>query len=104
MTSCTSVTSRARNVLALHAGVGGACNVASGTPRRLLDMAEILADAFGPDAARPAVVGGWRAGDVRHVFASPDRARIELGFAAEEDFVAGLHAARPRATRNCVSD
>ena len=80
------------NVLALHAGVPGPFNVASGTPRRLLTMADTLADAFGTDAPRPEVVGGWRAGDVRHVFASPDRARSELGFVAEEDFATGLHA------------
>ena len=81
----------AANVIALHAGVRGAFNVASGQPRRLLDMADALADAFGVGAPRPEVVGGWRAGDVRHVFASPDRAREELGFAASIDFVDGMH-------------
>ena len=81
----------AANVLALHAGVPGAFNVASGQPRRLLDMADALADAFGAKAPRPDVVGGWRAGDVRHVFASPDRARHELGFVASIDFVDGMH-------------
>ena len=80
----------AANVLAVHAGVPGAFNVASGQPRRLLDMAEALADAFGPDAPRPEVVGGWRAGDVRHVFASPERARHDLGFAAAIDFDDGM--------------
>jgi dTDP-L-rhamnose 4-epimerase len=35
-------------------------------------------------------VGGWRAGDVRHVFASPERARRELGFRAEIEFVDGM--------------
>lgn len=79
------------NLLALRAGVPGPFNVASGEPRRLLDMADALADAFGPSAPRPEVVGGWRAGDVRHVFASPDRARTELGFAARTSFVAGMH-------------
>ena len=78
------------NLLALRAGVPGAFNVASGTPRRLLEMAVALADAFGPDAPRPEVVGGYRAGDVRHVFASPDRARAELGFRATADFAAGM--------------
>ena len=80
----------AANRLALHAGVPGAFNVASGQPRRLLEMADALADAFGADARRPAIVGGWRAGDVRHVFASPDRARAELGFRAQVDFVDGM--------------
>ena len=78
------------NVRALGAGVPGAFNVASGTPRRLLEMAAAVAAAFGPDAPRPEVVGGWRAGDVRHVFASPDRARTELGFSATRDFAAGM--------------
>ena len=81
----------AANRLALQAGVPGAFNVASGQPRRLLDMAEALADAFGPDAPRPEVVGGWRAGDVRHVFASPERARHDLGFTASIDFTDGMH-------------
>ena len=81
----------AANVLAVHAAAPGAFNVASGQPRRLLDMAEALADAFGAHAPRPEVVGGWRAGDVRHVFASPDRARHELGFAASVDFVDGMN-------------
>ncbi len=78
------------NVVALHAGVPGVFNIASGQPRRLLDMACALADAFGPNAPRPVVVGGWRAGDVRHVFADPDRARRELGFEAVVDFADGM--------------
>lgn len=78
------------NRLALHAGVSGVFNVASGQPRRLLEMANALADAFGADAPRPEVVGGWRAGDVRHVFASPERAERELGFRADVDFVDGM--------------
>ncbi len=53
-------------------------------------MADALADAFGPDAPRPEVVGGWRAGDVRHVFASPDRAGTALGFNASIDFAEGM--------------
>ena len=81
----------AANRLALHAGASGAFNIASGQPRRLLDMADALADAFGSDAPRPEVVGGWRAGDVRHVFASPERARHDLGFAAAIDFTDGMH-------------
>ena len=75
------------NVLALTAEPG-AYNVASGTPRTVLDMAQALARAVeGPE---PVVTGEWRAGDVRHVFASPTRARDGLGFAAGEDFHAGM--------------
>ena len=76
------------NVLALENGTAGAFNVASGTPRTVGDMAAALARAIkGPE---PIVTGEWRGGDVRHVFASPQKARAELGFAAEEDFEAGM--------------
>jgi dTDP-L-rhamnose 4-epimerase len=80
------------NVLALTATepFHGALNVASGTPRTVAEMAESLADAMGPDAPRPKVTGGWRPGDVRHVFASPARARDALGFVAHEDFREGM--------------
>jgi dTDP-L-rhamnose 4-epimerase len=80
------------NVLALTVpdAVPGPVNVASGRPRRVLDAAQAVADGFGPDSPRPEIVGGWRAGDVRHVFASPERARRELGFRAEIEFVDGM--------------
>jgi dTDP-L-rhamnose 4-epimerase len=81
------------NVRALTAGepVAGAFNVASGTPRTVLQMARALADACGvsPDRA-PRVTGEWRAGDVRHVVASPELAAERLGFRAREDFAAGM--------------
>ncbi|MGH2528251.1 MAG: NAD-dependent epimerase/dehydratase family protein [Actinomycetota bacterium] len=61
------------NVLALTTDppVMGASNIASGTPRTVLEMAETLAGAFGPAAPGPVVTGEYRLGDVRHVFASP---------------------------------
>ena len=79
------------NVLALTAAVApGAYNVASGTPHSVLDMAVALTDAFGPDAPRPEVRGGWRPGDVRHIVASPRRAAEDLGFVAEIGFEEGM--------------
>jgi dTDP-L-rhamnose 4-epimerase len=51
-------------------------------------MAEALARAT--EGPAPRVTGEWRAGDVRHVFASPKRAATVLGFRAEEDFEAGM--------------
>lgn len=76
------------NVLALESGTPGAFNVCSGTPRSVGDMAAALARATdGPD---PVITGEWRGGDVRHVFASAEKARTELGFTAEEDFEAGM--------------
>jgi dTDP-L-rhamnose 4-epimerase len=76
------------NVLALTGDAPGAFNVASGTPHTVLDMAEALALAVGGPA--PVVTGEWRAGDVRHVFASADAAASRLGFRAVEDFDAGM--------------
>ena len=78
----------AANRLALDAGEPGAFNVASGTPRTVGDMANALARATG--GPPPRVTGEWRAGDVRHVFASPARAGAGLGFQAAEDFEEGM--------------
>ena len=81
------------NVRALTAPepVTGAFNIASGTPRTVLEMARALAEACAaPDGAAPRVTGEWRAGDVRHVVASPALAAERLGFRAQEDFAAGM--------------
>lgn len=79
------------NVLALDApaSVTGACNVASGDPHTIGEMAAAIAEAF-PGAARPEVTGGFRLGDVRHVVASPVAARERLGFEASVGFSAGM--------------
>ena len=73
------------NVLALTAEDphDGALNIASGTPRTVLDLATSVC--AGTDLV-PSVVGGGRLGDVRHVVASPALARERLGFAAVEPF------------------
>ncbi|QZY30421.1 NAD-dependent epimerase/dehydratase family protein [Nocardioides coralli] len=67
----------------LDAPVGGltAYNVCSGTPVSILEVAELVARGSGVDVA-PEVTGGYRPGDVRHVVASPELARAELGFTA----------------------
>jgi dTDP-L-rhamnose 4-epimerase len=77
------------NALALGSAPPGVYNVASGTPRTVLELAQALARAI-PGAPAPIVSGAWRAGDVRHVFAAPQRAAAELGFTAAEDFGAGM--------------
>lgn len=86
------------NVLALCAAdaVDGPLNVASGTPRSVGDLAAALVAAAGPAAPAPQVVGGWRAGDVRHVFASPARADERLGFRARIGLEEGVRALAPR--------
>jgi dTDP-L-rhamnose 4-epimerase len=43
-----------------------------------------------PTAPAPVVTGEFRLGDVRHVFASPERAARHLGFTATEPFCAGI--------------
>ena len=80
------------NLLALTTPrpVRGALNIATGRPRTVLDLANTLARAFGPDAPHPVVTGTWRPGDVRHIYAASDRARTHLGFTADIDFEDGI--------------
>ena len=81
------------NVLALCGPVApqGAFNVASGTPRTVLDMATELARACAaPAAAAPQVTGEWRAGRRAPRRRLAARAAERLGFVAEEDFAAGM--------------
>ncbi|WP_026208458.1 NAD-dependent epimerase/dehydratase family protein [Catelliglobosispora koreensis] len=63
-------------------------NIATGRPHTILDMATELASAM--SGQRPQITGGFRGGDVRHVTASPAKARDELGFAAEIRFRQGM--------------
>ena len=61
-----------------------AVNVATGTPRTVLDLARALAVAAG--SPPPVVTGEARLGDVRHITASAHRAQSALGWVATEDF------------------
>jgi dTDP-L-rhamnose 4-epimerase len=73
--------------------VDEALNVASGEPRTVLELASAMAAAFGVASGAPlapVVVGGGRPGDVRHIMASPVRARERLGFRAERSFADGV--------------
>lgn len=73
------------NLLALTAdAANGPYNVASGEPHTILEMAVALG------AGSPRVTGRYRLGDVRHVVASPKRARDDLGFTAEVSFADGM--------------
>ena len=79
------------NALAGASGFAGrprVFNVASGEPRTIGEMASALATAFG--GPQPVVTGQFRAGDVRHIVASPARASSLLGFKAEVSFDAGM--------------
>lgn len=83
------------NVAALATLVGGgfdgglrAYNVGSGTPRTVGELAAALAQAL--DGPAPVVTGEFRLGDVRHITASSDRIRRELGWEAVVPFIDGV--------------
>ncbi|MEZ5095075.1 MAG: NAD-dependent epimerase/dehydratase family protein [Nocardioides sp.] len=67
-------------VAASPSGAVAAYNVCSGTPLSIAEVARLVAEPTGGPA--PVVTGEYRPGDVRHVVASPERARRELGFTA----------------------
>jgi dTDP-L-rhamnose 4-epimerase len=75
------------NVLALRQvvdapdGTLATYNVCSGEPVPIIRVAELVARGTGSDLT-PVVSGRYRLGDVRHVVASPEKARRELGFTA----------------------
>jgi dTDP-L-rhamnose 4-epimerase len=71
------------NLLALtdDSGRSHVCNIASGSPATVLEMAAALSAASG-GATEPLVTGEFRLGDVRHVFASVTHAEEVLGFRA----------------------
>ncbi|MEO6712528.1 MAG: NAD-dependent epimerase/dehydratase family protein, partial [Mycobacteriales bacterium] len=78
------------NVLALTAPaeIVGAFNVCSGQPHTVGEMAVELSAAYG--GRPPVIAGGYRLGDVRHVFASAERAATTLGFRAAVGFAEGV--------------
>ncbi|WP_156371132.1 NAD-dependent epimerase/dehydratase family protein [Nocardia arizonensis] len=82
----------AANVAAVRRPLSGfnALNIASGQPISILRVAEVLADARGGPA--PVVTGRYRAGDVRHIVADPERARSALDFSARVAPYDGLSA------------
>ena len=73
--------------LTIDPAVAGPLNIGSGRPHTVLDVATALCIGTGLE---PTVVGGGRLGDVRHVVASPDRARSALRFDAEVPFAEGM--------------
>ncbi len=88
----------ARANLAAVVAVGGydrgrheAFNVCSGHPVSIAEVARFVAQGAG-SGAEPTVTGHYRIGDVRHVVASPERAREELGFSARVAPEEGLAA------------
>jgi dTDP-L-rhamnose 4-epimerase len=83
----------AANVRALRAvaerpaGAFAAYNVCSGIPISIREVAVLVSEGAGH---APVVTGEYRAGDVRHIVASPARAAAELGFRAAVAPAVGL--------------
>ena len=71
-----------------------AFNVCSGEPVSIRDVAQMLGAASGIE---PVVTGQYRLGDVRHVVASPERARRASGLQRAGQSRAGPRGVRPRA-------
>jgi dTDP-L-rhamnose 4-epimerase len=69
-------------------GVPRAFNVGSGTPHSVGELAAALAAACGGPA--PRVTGEYRLGDVRHIVASSERLRTELGWRPTVGFARGM--------------
>ena len=94
-TSCTSHDVARANLLSLRQVVEApdesftTYNVASGEPVPIRRVAELVAGGTGRDLA-PEVSGRYRLGDVRHVVASPEKARVALGFTARDPAREGL--------------
>jgi dTDP-L-rhamnose 4-epimerase len=72
----------------LPEGALRAYNVGSGEPHTVGEMAAALAAAYG--GPMPVVTGEYRLGDVRHITASSQRLRDELGWKARISFVEGM--------------
>jgi dTDP-L-rhamnose 4-epimerase len=80
------------NAAALAAAdeAAGAYNISSGEPRSVGELAAALARSVGANSPAPVITGHYRLGDVRHIFASPAKARTRLGWTAEIAFEAGM--------------
>ncbi|MFC8145626.1 NAD-dependent epimerase/dehydratase family protein [Streptomyces paradoxus] len=72
----------------LPEGALRAYNVGSGEPHTVGEMAAVLAAAYG--GPMPVVTGEYRLSDVRHITASSQRLRDELGWKARISFAEGM--------------
>ncbi|WP_022681703.1 SDR family NAD(P)-dependent oxidoreductase [Sphingobium bisphenolivorans] len=78
------------DALDLPAAAGGTFNIGSGHDRSISEVATALAAAMGRNDLEAEIVGRARIGDIRHCFCDTSQAMERLGFAAQEDFHAGL--------------
>ncbi len=66
-----------------------ACNIASGEPHTIGELADVLC-AAAPRSVRPVRTGQYRLGDVRHVFADTGRATRLLDYRPSVSFETGM--------------
>lgn len=69
--------------------VDAVCNIGTGKPVTVLEVAKELNDALGFDI-QPSITNNYRAGDIRHCWADVSRARELIGFEAKIDFKDGI--------------
>jgi dTDP-L-rhamnose 4-epimerase len=69
--------------------VGHALNLGTGRPTTVLEIADVLADGLGVRLP-PMLTGTYRAGDIRHCYADPSRAKDLLGFEAAVTLEQGM--------------
>ncbi len=81
---------RANRLALLGDPAPGAFNIATGRPASVGDMARALVAVAAEPVPEPVVTGQYRRGDVRHVFASAERAKAFLGFEAAIGLTAGM--------------
>ncbi|WP_335304457.1 NAD-dependent epimerase/dehydratase family protein [Sphingomonas adhaesiva] len=86
----TDVARAFADALVLPQAVGGTFNIGSGQDRSVSEVATELAHAMGKNHVAPEIVGKARIGDIRHCFCDTTLAHDRLGFAARQDFRAGL--------------
>lgn len=72
-----------RLALESPAAAGQVVNVGSGRSYSISEVAALLASAMGVPDLQPEVLGKARSGDIRHCYASTERAQDLLGFTAE---------------------
>jgi dTDP-L-rhamnose 4-epimerase len=72
-----------------EAAVGQAVNLGTGRPTTVAEVAQVISAGMGLDI-EPVRNGQYRAGDIRHCFADPARARELLGFEATKSFEEGM--------------
>lgn len=75
-------------VLALTApeADGEVVNIGVGDPISIAEVATVLAEALGRPDLEPIITGKYRAGDIRHCWADPTKAKALLGFEPEYRF------------------